>query len=103
MPSPLRPPPLLNRGAAAWAREDLQPIVLTARHPDVLPIVSRAMVHAVTDDTNIDYLRVVSAALQCIDDGVRDQRWRRQQAMGLHIQHHQENLMFSCRIFSTEH
>ena len=81
MPSPLRPPPLLNRGAAAWNREDLQPIVLTARHPDVLPIVSRAMVHAVTDDTNIDYLRVVSAALQCIDDGVRDRRWRRPQTL----------------------
>ena len=66
MPTPLRPPPLRNRGAAAWARDDAQPIFLSVRHPDVLPVVSRAMVHAVTDDTNAEYNRVVQAAVQAV-------------------------------------
>ena len=81
MPTPLRPPPLRNRGAAAWARDDAQPIFLSVRHPDVLPIVSRAMVHAVTDDTNAEYNRVVQAALLCIADGVREGRWPRPQGL----------------------
>ena len=79
MPSPLQPPPLRNRGAAAWARDDAQPLFLSVRHPDVLPVVSRAMVHAVTDDTNAEYNRVVQAALQCIALGVQERRWARPQ------------------------
>ena len=75
----LKPRPrLLNRGAGAWDNaEQLNGVSvwLTARHPDVQSVVSRAQVHAVTDDSNHDYLRVVFLTLQAIEAGVRVGSW----------------------------
>ena len=67
--SPARPPPRLNRGAAAWDRDesDFSVTWLSSRHPLVLPVVTRAQVHAVTDTTNQEYLAVVQAVLDAIE------------------------------------
>ena len=77
MPSRPRPPPLANRGAGAWERDDVSSIWAAPedRHPLVLPVVTRAQVHAVTDDTNHDYIRAVSAALEAMEAGVRAGKW----------------------------
>ena len=77
MSTSLRPPPLLNRGAGAWSSSTVSPVWLTARHPDVSPVVTRAQVHAVTDDTNDSYSAVVRAALHAVDSGVRSGAWQR--------------------------
>ena len=75
--SPARLPPRLNRGAAAWDRDesDFSVTWLSCRHPLVLPVVSRAQVHAVTDNTNQEYLAIVQAVLDAIEAGVRSNRW----------------------------
>ena len=75
--SSARPPPRLNRGAGAWQRDDhdFSAIWLPVRHPLVLPVVTRAQVHAVTDTTNQDYLAVITAALDAIEAGVRSRHW----------------------------
>ena len=72
-----RPPPRLNRGAGAWDRDesDFSAIWLPVRHSLVLPVVTRAQVHAVTDSTNQEYLAVVSAVLDAIEAGVRNRQW----------------------------
>ena len=72
-----RPPPRLNRGAGAWDRDesDFSAIWLPVRHSLVLPVVTRAQVHAVTDSTNQEYLAVVSAVLDAIEAAVRNRQW----------------------------
>ena len=72
-----RPPPRLNRGAGAWDREDcdFSAVWLPVRHSLVLPVVTRAGVHAVADGTNDEYLSVVSAALDAIQAGARNHHW----------------------------
>ena len=72
-----RPPPRLNRGAGAWERDgsDFSALWLPVRHSLVLPVVTRAQVHAVTDSTNQEYSAVVSAALDAIETGVRNHHW----------------------------
>ena len=75
--SPARLPPRLNRGAAAWDRDefDFSVIWLSSRHSLVLPVVTRAQVHAVTDTTNQEYLAIVNAVLDEIEAGVRKRKW----------------------------
>ena len=75
--SPARLPPRLNRGAAAWDRDesDFSVIWLSSRHSLVLPVVTRAQVHAVTDTTNQEYLAIVNAVLDEIEAGVRTRKW----------------------------
>ena len=73
--SPARPPPRLNRGAAAWDRDDFSVTFLTTRNPLVLNAVTRAQVHAVTDTTNEEYLAVVKAVLDAIEAGVCSNKW----------------------------
>ena len=75
--SPARLPPRLNRGAAAWDRDesDFSVMWLSSRHPLVLPVVTRAQVHAVTDTTNQEYLAVVQAVLDAIEAGVVSNKW----------------------------
>ena len=73
--SPARPPPRLNRGAAAWDRDDFSVTFLTTSNPLVLNAVTRAQVHAVTDTTNEEYLAVVKAVLDAIEAGVRNRQW----------------------------
>ena len=72
-----RLPPRLNRGAAAWERDesDFSVIWLSSRHSLVLPVVTRAQVHAVTDTTNQEYLAIVGAVLDEIEAGVRKRKW----------------------------
>ena len=72
-----RPPPRLNRGAGAWDRDesDFSAIWLPVRHSLVLPVVTRAQVHAVTDSTNQEYLAVVSAVLDAIEAAVQNRQW----------------------------
>ena len=72
-----RLPPRLNRGAAAWERDesDFSVIWLSSRHSLVLPVVTRAQVHAVTDTTNQEYLAIVDAVLDEIESGVRQRKW----------------------------
>ena len=73
--SPARPPPRLNRGAAAWDRDDFSVTFSTTRNPLVLNAVTRAQVHAVTDTTNEEYLAVVKAVLDAIEAGVCSNKW----------------------------
>ena len=75
--SPARLPPRLNRGAAAWDRDesDFSVVWLSSRHSLVLPVVTRAQVHAVTDTTNQEYLAIVGAVLDEIESGVRHRKW----------------------------
>ena len=75
--SPARLPPRLNRGAAAWDRDesDFSVIWLSSRHSLVLPVVTRAQVHAVTDTTNQEYLAIVDAVLDEIESGIRQRKW----------------------------
>ena len=73
--SPARPPPRLNRGAAAWGRDNFSVTFLTTRNPLVLNAVTRAQVHAVTDTTNEEYLAVVKAVLDAIEAGVCSHKW----------------------------
>ena len=75
--SPARLPPRLNRGAAAWDRDesDFSVIWLSSRHSLVLPVVTRAQVHAVTDTTNQEYLAIVNAVLDEIEAGVHTRKW----------------------------
>ena len=75
--SPARLPPRVNRGAAAWGHDesDFSVIWLSSRHSLVLPVVTRAQVHAVTDTTNQEYLAIVNAVLDEIEAGVRTRKW----------------------------
>ena len=47
----------------------------SSRHPAVIPVVTRAMVHSVTDETNKDYLKTIAAALDHVERGVRAGDW----------------------------
>jgi hypothetical protein len=76
--TPARLPPRLNRGSAAWDRSDesdFSAIWLSSRHSLVLPVVTRAQVHAVTDTTNQEYLAIIEAVLDEIQSGIRQRKW----------------------------
>ena len=54
---------------------DCASVWLTCRHPDVSHVVSRAAVHAITDDSNGTYLKLIFKTLTAIDAGVRAGKW----------------------------
>ena len=78
MPTLIPQPALRNRGVSAWSAVEGSSHAsfwLSDRHPDVAPVVTRAQVHAVTDDTNVAYLRTVFRTLDAVEAGVRAGAW----------------------------
>jgi hypothetical protein len=71
-------PPLRNRGAGAWdyvAQGRAPSVHVRVPHPAVDPVVTRAQVHAITDDSNGKYLRVIDEALAALQIGIHQRRW----------------------------
>ena len=78
MPARVPLPAQRNRGQYAWDVVDTEisaSVWISARHPEVSQVVTRAQVHAVTDETNKVYLNAVFKALDAISDGVSAGRW----------------------------
>ena len=70
--------PLKNRGAHAWevvSQQSAASIWLDFSHPELSSVVTRASVHAVSDDTNKAYLKAVFKVLDIIERGARTGRW----------------------------
>ena len=70
--------PLKNRGAQAWevvSGLDTASVWMHHQHPELSNVVTRAEVHAVTDDTNKAYLKAVFRVMEIIERGVRTRRW----------------------------
>ena len=70
--------PLKNRGALAWeavSTQNTASMWMQFQHPELCAVVTRASVHAVTDDTNKAYLKAVFKVVEIIERGVWARRW----------------------------